>query len=138
MSNLITITTEIQAIIASTINLALLKRGFPSITISHNKNDRYPALDIKSEIFNTTPVFMKEIQIDNFGGSISNSSRDIIAVDYDGTKYIKEVSIVSIWIPVHVSYTHFSGGSNGTDLFSYHCELYMDGDRQVISTEEVR
>ena len=132
MSDTIQIPEEIQNEIAETINNALIRRGFPTIRIKHNENDRYPALDIISEEFNTTPVIMKSIQVDNFGGSIKEQTIEVIR---DGQ--IVEVDIISVWIPVHVSYTHFDGGTNGTSLFTYTCRLWTDEDRMRISTQQI-
>jgi len=132
MSDTIQIPEEIQNEIAETINNALIRRGFPTITIKHNENDRYPGLDIISEEFNTTPVIMKSIQVDNFGGSIKEETIEVIRKGE-----IVEVDIISVWIPVHVSYTHFDGGTNGTSLFSYTCRLWNDEDRMRVSTQQI-
>ena len=133
MSNKIQIPENIQSEIADTINIELLKRGFPSISIKHNENDRYPALTIISEEFNTTPVIMKSIQVDNFGGSIREENIKLIR-----DNEIIEEEVISIWIPVHVSYTHFDGGSNGTSLFSYTCSLWTDELNRIrISKEQI-
>jgi len=127
------IPSEIQESIVETINQQLIKRGFPQVTIKHNKNDRYPELDIISEEFNTVPVIMKSIRIENNGGSINNKTKIILR---DGDEV--EVPYLSIWIPVHVSYNHFGGGSNGTGLFGYSCEIREDNKERIyIFTENI-
>ncbi len=114
---------SILTTVAENISTELIKRGFPSVTASQDTREtRYPRIDIVSEKFNTTPVIMKSIQIDNFGGAISTRTEEYISKENDKS-VIKEREIISIWIDVHVSYEHFSGGTNGTALFTYNAKL---------------
>lgn len=126
--------------ITRTLNKALIQRGFPVVTteIITARNEKH-MIEIESEKFNTTPVIMKSIQIDNFGGSISIQKKNVIHVnESDPEKRIKEVEYVSVWIPVHISYEHFSGGTNGTELFSYHCEVFADdNDTEYVQNEVI-
>ena len=100
--------------IKSYIGDELLKRGFLApISISQEEGN-YPAVKIISEPFQTVPVIMKSITIDNFGGSIKEEQIHSIKNDKTSPK----ITIYRIWVPIHVSYVHFGGGTNGTSLFS--------------------
>jgi hypothetical protein len=105
--------TEITlGLIKEVIGTELLKRGFHTpITVKYN--ERHNHVSITSESFQTTPVLFKSITIDNFGGSIKESFKN-------------EIPVLEIWIPVHVSYTHFDLGSNGCSLFSFSCIVHND------------
>ena len=131
------LSNKIKESISETINKALAQRGFPSVSISQKENAKYPRLDIISEKFNTTPVIMKSIQIDNFGGSISETTKDYIRGD-DITKTVETISCLKIWIPVHVSYSHFDGGTNGTSLFDYSCLVVTFDGKQYVTDEIIK
>jgi len=105
---------ETLELIKEAIATELCKRGFHApltVTPKHTRNGEV-YVGIQSEPFNTVPVIMKSITIDNFGGSVVE-----VPVDEVGNKR----PLLRIWVPVHVSYTHFTGGSNGTALFTFVC-----------------
>ena len=115
---------DILSGIEKTINKALIQRGFPVIVASQDETEtRYPRVNIISEKFNTVPVIMEHIQVDNFGSSVCKTTKKIIREDDNKNNFIDEVEIISIWISVHISYSHFNGGTNGTELFSYYAEV---------------
>ena len=102
------------------IQTELLKRGFlaPIIQFEELDTKSGPRFEFKTEQFQTVPVIMKAIQVDNFGSSIRKEKfkRE------DGT----EIEFNSFWISVHVSYEHFSGGTNGCKLFDVHGKFVVD------------
>ncbi len=100
--------------IKQTISVELLKRGFLSpITITEEVG-RYPLIKVVSESFQTTPVIMKSLKISNSNGNIQEETKT--RQKHNGDKF--EETIYKIWIPVHVDYEHFDGGSNGCNLFT--------------------
>ena len=109
--------------IKSFIDDELKKRCFPEVSeILVNVPNRMENMHVvlESEEFNTTPVIMKSIKIQNFGGSIWKDIDKIV----DENDEIKKFEIVRAAIPVHVSYNHFDGGSNGCKLFSVSVKIY--------------
>jgi len=131
---------EIIDEIENSINSQLVKRGFPTVNAIHNSSDvKYPKIVIISEEFNTVPVIFKSIKIENFGGSLSVHSKRIIR-----DNKIEEVSYISVWIPVYVEYEHFNNGSNGSELFTYTSEVYIQEfshyskPRVIIRNEMIR
>jgi len=128
--------------IETTLNKALIQRGFPEIVATQDVNEtRYPCVEIISEKFNTVPVIMEYIQIDNFGGSIREATKKVIHENESGDT-IEEHEILRVWIDVHVSYSHFGGGTNGTALFTYTAEVHEwsrheDSEVEVHLTNEV-
>jgi len=122
--------------IETSINNELIKRGYPTVVATQDTTEtRYPKIDIVSEKFNTTPVIFKEIQVDNFGGSITERVEKIVNQDKEGIDFIREVDTIGIWIPVHVSYSHFDGGSNGTSLFTYTGTVFETEDRVILDSK---
>lgn len=134
---------EIVLEMQATINDGLAKRGFPSIELefTEGRKGNNPHFCFESEKFNTFPVIMKSIVIDNFGGSISKQTLKVIRQDEDKNDYIAEVDVLRVWIPVHASYEHFDRGSNGTEVFSYTAEIFVgsgwSGERLVLGNERI-
>lgn len=91
--------------IKATIEKTLLQRGFDVNFTSFEFDNK--GFNIESEKFQTFPVIFKEITIGNFGGSIGDIN------EFEN----------KIYIPIHAFYKHFSGGSNGCELFIYTCKL---------------
>lgn len=107
---------ESLAEIRDAINQELTKRGFPSIEVEHETAIGKNHIEIKGEVFNTTPVLFKGCKIVNFGGSIEAEK-----VESNGREYL------NIWVPVHVFYEQFGGGTNGVSLFSCNFRIFGTG-----------
>lgn len=99
--------------IKETIKIELLKRGFLAPIEVSVEQGNYPAIKVKSESFQTTPVIFKNVWISNFGGSVKNET--ITRRKHNDEQY--EAQIARFWIDVHVGYEHFDLGSNGCKLF---------------------
>ena len=117
------LTTENQRkAVQELIQTELLKRGFtaPIINFEEEEGRRggQNRLIFHTEPFNTVPVIMKKIQVDNFSSSLAQKE----LLREDETKYIE----TSFWISVHVSYEHFTGGTNGCELFQISGKFYDD------------
>lgn len=89
----------------------LLKRGFTApITVGYNEDRE--ALTLTSQPFQTVPVIFKSINIAHFNSAISYKK------DENGEH-------LHVWMPIHVDYRHFDGGTNGARLF----EFIMDEEK---------
>lgn len=103
MNTATALTAETIAIITEAVGIELLKRGFTATITATEKKTRHNELylDVTSEGFQTVPVIMQSIFI-------------------DGTLYVREESDTRLRVGgrIGVRYTHFTGGSNGTELFS--------------------
>lgn len=105
-------------IIKEFISNELCKRGFHAkIETFDIVKDR---IQFETENFQTTPVIFKEINIGNFGGGIGRGTLYTIT----GKGEVVTDDVLNVWIPVHVSYTHFDGGTNGSNLFQVN--VYVD------------
>lgn len=92
----------------------LTKRGFHAQIVICNETESRRGgtyVEIESLPFQTTPVLFKEIKINNFGSWISEPNDD---------------GCIEVQIEIHISYNVFGGGTNGTSLFSFRCEIYND------------
>jgi len=96
------------------INDELMKRSFPSLSKIETRKGAYGAEYIycESEPFQTVPCIFREINVQSFSSSITS-----------GVHMPSETPILNIWIAVHVSYEMFGGGSNGSKLFDFTCEI---------------
>jgi hypothetical protein len=96
------------------IQTELLKRGFTAPLSAKEKGtgERGYHFDITSQPFNTVPVIMKEITIEARVWVSESDRKNILNV---GTR-------------VDVRYSHFSGGTNGTELFTFYCLIRNDRD----------
>lgn len=105
-----TLTTATIESITRAVQTELLKRGFTARLSAERKETRHGKefIEITSEPFNTVPVIMSEIKI-------------------NGTLYVGEPETNIEMIPVSgrigVEYSHFGGGSNGTELFWWGCNV---------------
>lgn len=110
-----TLTTATIENITRAVQTELLKRGFTARLSVERKETRsgQPYLEITSEPFNTVPVIMESIAI-------------------SGTLYITQsvenAKMTEIGGQVGVQYSHFSGGTNGTELFSWSCAVFEGND----------
>jgi hypothetical protein len=91
----------------------LLKRGFLAKTVIDEKTNRHGdyRLELSSEAFQTVPVLMKEIRINGDITLRQNAEND---------------NVIDIGGRVGVRYDHFTGGSNGCELFSIFCKIRKD------------
>lgn len=100
--------------IKETIQVELLKRGVtaPIVTMKETigrGGSHY--IEFQTTEFQTVPVMFKRVQVNNFSTSVSKRPISELQNGLNG-EYVK------IWITVHFSYESFSGGSNGTEMFS--------------------
>jgi hypothetical protein len=106
---------QIQAFI----QIEMLKRGFTAKIISFEEEQlRRPdetRLVFSSEPFQTVPVLFQDIVVCNFNSSFFETIEP-------------NKGYVAFWISVHVSYNHFTGGSNGCRLFDVRGVLNPDSD----------
>lgn len=100
----------------------LLRRGFTAkIKTIAETNPRHNDTKISFDTyeFNTTPVLFKSITCSEFSSSIDEER----IIEKSGKKVYK------IWISIYASWTHFGGGTNGTQIFSMSAEFVEGGDR---------
>lgn len=107
--------TTIESI-RSHIQTELTKRGFhaPVKLEGHTHHRAGYMLKLTSEPFQTAPVIFKEIRIGDFGSWVKQ--------DEEHTQRL----LVSI--RVNAAYEHFTGGSNGCELFTLRCVVRTDTD----------
>lgn len=100
------------------IQTELLKRGFtaPIINFEEVKGRHDTRIEFYTETFQTVPVLFKEIQVSNFSSSIT---KDTITRKDDS-----KIDIHKVWIVISARYESFTGGTNGTNLFSITCTLH--------------
>lgn len=100
--------------IQNEIETALIKRGFnvPITLVQSINRDGYLRIELSSEDFQTQPVIFRALRLQHFGGSVRATQ--------------EAVNIFNIWLPVNVFWESFSGGSNGTELFTFHCQIKKD------------
>lgn len=102
--------SSIQQSIVNAIATELLKRRFTAPLSVERKVSRDGAeyLEVTSAPFQTVPAIMKEITIE---------SRIDARAEGEGFRVSGRVG---------VAYKHFSGGSNGTELFRFSCVVLRD------------
>ena len=102
------------------IQTELLKRGFTAKikTFEETERNNRAFIEFETESFQTTPVIFKDIKITNFSSSIEEER----VVRDDKTSY----NVKRFWIQVNVSYSSFSGGSNGENLFDLTGNFHED------------
>jgi intein/homing endonuclease len=105
--------STIQELITKSVSTELLKRGFTARLSIERKTTRHGQeyIEITSEPFNTVPVIMSEIRID---GTLYVSKSE----NGEGRRVVNG--------RIGVRYQHFTGGSNGTELFAWSCVLRSD------------
>lgn len=101
------------------LSIELAKRGFhaPFTITQEAPNTRHYDLRllIESSPFITVPTLFKSIRFDNFGGAVTQDEEN--------------ADILRVWIPMHVSYEHFDGGTNGCEIFRFTCGVRKDNNR---------
>ena len=106
------------------IQTELLKRGFqvPIESFEEEIGDQGGhSIGFQTEPFQTTPVLFKEIRVVTFSKSLKQEKlKNDAGDDYTVTKF---------WMTIHASYTVFSGGTNGTQLFEITGKFYNDEHR---------
>ncbi len=122
-------TNKQREAIKSFIEIELLKRGFTAKMAEFDEvRDRSGRqfINFRTEEFNTVPVIMKAIQVDTFGSWLLKMSEE----DLEKLGFAEPTrDIYRCAINVHVSYEHFTGGTNGCELFKMHCYFEKDDYR---------
>lgn len=112
----LTLSTEAIANITEAVRVELLKRGVVvNLTGDIVERPSCNRLELVSNNFQTTPVIMKEIRIE---ASFS--------IFYPSDAKEGEKAPLTVAGRVGVAYTHFSGGSNGTELFTFRTVIHKD------------
>jgi len=88
------------------INNELVKRGFKEVTIEQT-GDMLSFVGDNS--FQTTPKLFRDIQVTSRNGGMRKDQDKIMA-----------------WVPVCISYTLLSRGTNGFTLFDFVCSIVDD------------
>jgi hypothetical protein len=92
--------------IQDAIQTELTKRGIHApITVEQGRRQGLKYISLSSVPFQTTPVLFKEIRVRDFGGNCFEEG-------IDGFEYSR------FSVTVNVEYILFSGGTNGTTLFT--------------------
>lgn len=102
----------------------LLKRGFNAkIDRINEKVARngieHNYVEFETEPFQTIPIIFKKVWITNFSSWIRDHKTN------------KNYWVITI--QVHIRYEHFTGGHNGTNLFTFKCMASKDEDYVYIN-----
>lgn len=103
------------------IQMEMLKRGYSAKIISFKEVEGKleSRIEFQTEDFQTAPVMFKRLYISNFSSSIQKHVE--FSEEYN-------IDCYQVWIQVSVRYENFSGGSNGTNLFSVTGTVVKDED----------
>lgn len=116
-------------LIKDKIQIELLKRGIhaPIIQLEeHEGRTKEHRIRLKTSEFTTTPTIFKRLWIEQFNTWITRKTHENV----EGP-----VELYSITIGVNYSYEHFGGGTNGCNLFTFHCNLRTDLMEHIFDVE---
>lgn len=114
-------------LIKDKIQIELLKRGIYARIIQleeyENRSNEH-RIRLKTEEFTTTPTIFKRLWVEQFNTWITQEFTEDNQTEY----YL-------ITIGVHYSYEHFSGGTNGCELFNFNCKLRKDASDYIFEPQ---